>query len=179
MSYSLTQLLQQFPDADACLQYLFEKKYEQMRCPKCRKTGNFRRNKGLPCYACTCGKYQIYPRKGTIFENSKTPLPIWFQIIYLTTCGTFNAKDIEKMTGISYPTAWKIQKTLMQVMARNIKHTHHLSQWKQKVRTLYRAVTPENLPLYEACLQYKSENEKSDEGSFFRLLHLLMNYDGA
>src|SRR5437764_3635156 len=48
--------------------------------------------------------------RGTIFENSATSLRLWFYAMYLmasTRCG-ISAKQIERETGVTYKTAWRM-----------------------------------------------------------------------
>ncbi|MFC2065554.1 IS1595 family transposase [Chloroflexota bacterium] len=51
---------------------------------------------------------------GTIFEHSATPLKLWFYAIYLmssTRCG-ISAKQIQRETGVTYKTAWRMFKQI-------------------------------------------------------------------
>ena len=49
---------------------------------------------------------------GTIFQEVRTPLRTWFYAMYLmsaTRCG-ISAKQIQRETGVTYKTAWRIFK---------------------------------------------------------------------
>lgn len=57
---------------------------------------------------------------GTIFADTKLPLTIWFQTIWLVTNqkhGT-SALDIQRQTGVSYETAWTMLHKLRRTMVR-------------------------------------------------------------
>src|SRR5437660_4215743 len=70
-------------------------------------------------YACDhCGNH-IYPLAGTIFEKSTTSLRIWFQAMYLmgsTRCG-ISAKQIQRETGVTYKTAWRIFRQIRSLLS--------------------------------------------------------------
>lgn len=171
-TYSLTDFLKEFPSQDACLQYIFEKKYKNAKCPKCERVGQFHRNSALPCFTCNCGKYHLYPRQGTIFADSKLDLQKWFLLLFLASKGTHNAKELESITGISYVTALSIQKRIMELMAANIRDKHHLEQWRSKVKAAYKYVTEENVNLYLSSFQYKAELDTAGKDPFFHLLNI-------
>ena len=60
----------------------------------------------------------ISPMAGTIFEHSSTPLRLWFYAMYLmgsTRCG-ISAKQIERETGVTYKTAWRMFKQIRSML---------------------------------------------------------------
>src|SRR5205807_2516715 len=62
------------------------------------------------CYACQWCGHQKYPMRNTIFEDSATSLRVWFHAFFLmaeTRCG-ISAKQIERETGVTYKTAWRM-----------------------------------------------------------------------
>ena len=87
-----------------------------------RKPRKHYRVKGRTAYACeTCGNH-IYPLAGTIFEKSSTALRIWFHAMYLmgsTRCG-ISAKQIQRETGVTYKTAWRIFHQIRKLMGEEI-----------------------------------------------------------
>jgi len=102
----------QFPDDEICLEYLKEKRYPGgiTYCEKCQQERKHHRVTGRPAYACDyCGS-MISPMAGTIFEKSSTSLRLWFYAMYLmgsTRCG-ISAKQIQRETGVTYKTAWRM-----------------------------------------------------------------------
>ena len=63
----------------------------------------------MPAYTCNCG-HHIHPMVGTPFERSRTPLQKWFYVMYLltTTRNGLSAKEIQRVIGVTYKTAWRI-----------------------------------------------------------------------
>jgi len=55
---------------------------------------------------------------GTIFENSRTPLTTWFHVMYLFTASRngVSAKEVQRQTGVTYKTAWRICNLLRKYM---------------------------------------------------------------
>lgn len=115
---TLNYFYKRFPDGAACLKFLFESLYGDKPCPKCKKNSTFKLLKLRKCYQCSSCSLQIHPTVGTIFENSHVSLSYWFFIIYLhsTTRNGIAAKEIERITGVTYKTALRMAhkiKTLM------------------------------------------------------------------
>lgn len=114
-----------FPDDDACLEWLMEKRYPGARaiCSFCHEERLHHRIASKKAYACDhCGTY-ISPMAGTIFEKSSTSLRLWFYSIYLmsaTRCG-ISAKQIQRETGVTYKTAWRIFRQVRTLMSEDIR----------------------------------------------------------
>ena len=126
LRYTFQQFDQQFPDDNACLEAIKEQRFPGgvTDCHKCnQKPRKHYRVKGRTAYACeTCGNH-IYPLAGTIFEKSSTPLRIWFHAMYLigsTRCG-ISAKQIQRETGVTYKTAWRMFHQIRKLMSEEIK----------------------------------------------------------
>jgi transposase len=109
--FTAFELGREFPDNAACLDYLVTKLYpDGVFCPKCNRVTKHHRITKRPAYACQFCGHQEHPMKGTIFEGSSTSLKLWFEAIYLmasTRCG-ISAKQLERETGVTYPTAWRM-----------------------------------------------------------------------
>jgi transposase len=115
--YSLMEFPREFPDDDACLNYLWRSRYsedgEHAECPKCQTTRSFRRyataqrRQSWTCIACG---HHLHPTTGTIFAGSATSLHLWFYAMFLMTstrCG-ISAKQLERELGVTYKCAWRI-----------------------------------------------------------------------
>lgn len=89
------------------------------RCEKCGKPNQFYKIKGRKAYSCAFCRYQLYPLAGTIFEKSTTPLKDWFYAIYLMaqTRSGISAKQLERMLGCTYKTAWRMFHQIRKLMA--------------------------------------------------------------
>jgi transposase len=117
--YSLMEFEREFPDDVTCLDYLVGKLYpDGIHCPKCGKVTKHHRLRNRPAYSCQfCGRHE-YPLKGTIFQGSSTSLYVWFRAIYLmasTRCG-ISAKQLERETGVTYPTAHRMFKQIRSLL---------------------------------------------------------------
>ena len=111
LCYTVADLNREFPNDDACLDYIKEQRWPNgvTKCGKCGVERKHCRVTGRTAYACDhCGNH-IYPLKGTVFARSTTPLKTWFYVMYLmasTGCG-ISAKRIQRETGVTYKTAWR------------------------------------------------------------------------
>jgi len=110
MKYTIRQFQQDFPTEQACLDYVFHKRYPDVT--------QFYPVKGRKCYANPQGK-QIHPLKGTIFEKSSTPLTLWFYAIFLFSQAKngVSAKELERQLGVTYKCAWRIAKQVRSLMS--------------------------------------------------------------
>lgn len=121
LRFTIQDFAAKFPTNDACLEYLKEKRFPGgiTYCGKCQQDRKHHRVTGRPAYACDyCGK-MISPMAGTIFEKSSTPLKTWFYAMYLmgsTRCG-ISAKQIQRETGVTYKTAWRMFKQIRGLMS--------------------------------------------------------------
>lgn len=116
MNYTIKQFKADFPNDDACLNYIFKARFPNSKCPVCGKT-SFYRIKGRKKYNCACG-YQIAPVSGTIFHKSSTKLTDWFFAIYLMSNSKngVSATEIQRYLGTTYKTAWRIAKLIRSLM---------------------------------------------------------------
>ena len=118
--FTLKHFQQMFPDDDACQDYIRYKKYpERIDCPQCSKNALFHRARGRKSYACDRCGYQIAPTANTVFHKSPTALTIWFYVIYLMaqTRGGISAKQIQRETGVTYKTAWRMCKEVRDILS--------------------------------------------------------------
>lgn len=109
--YSVKEFNKEFPDDDACLEWLKNHLYpEGIKCIKCGEITKHHRITRRRCYSCdNCGTH-TYPTAETIFHKSSTSLRLWFYAIYLmssTRCG-IAAKQLERELGVTYKTAWRM-----------------------------------------------------------------------
>jgi len=104
-----------FPDDAACLDWLRQYLYpDGIFCKKCQRLTKHHRVASRPSYSCDHCGHHVHPTAGTIFHKSSTSLKTWFHAIYLmasTRCG-ISAKQIERETGVTYKTAWRMFKQI-------------------------------------------------------------------
>src|SRR5271170_6082947 len=125
LRFTIKDFNAQFPDDAACLEFLKEQKYPSrlVPCPKCETDRKFHRIVKRPVYSCDYCGTQISPMAGTIFEKSTTSLRTWFYAMYLmsaTRCG-ISAKQIQRETGVTYKTAWRIFKQIRTLMSEDVR----------------------------------------------------------
>jgi hypothetical protein len=109
-----------FPDDGACLEWLKNHLYpDGIFCKKCQKATKHHRVASRPSYSCDfCGNH-VHPRADTIYHKSPTPLRLWFYAVYLmasTRCG-ISAKQIQRETGVTYKTAWRMFKQIRSMLS--------------------------------------------------------------
>ncbi len=106
---NLHELLDFFKDEETCKSW-----YEQQRwngtigCPHCGNAGKiYRTNRGFKCGEKTCLK-KFTVISGTIFENTKISLRVWFGAMYLiSTCKKgVSSLQLAEQLGITQKTAW-------------------------------------------------------------------------
>src|SRR5207248_8850260 len=125
LRYTINDFNRQFPDDDACLEHLKEQRFPKgvALCEKCEKDRKHHRVSGRPAYACDyCGS-MISPMAGTIFEHSATSLRLWYYAMYLmasTRCG-ISAKQIQRETGVTYKTAWRMFNQIRKLLAEDLR----------------------------------------------------------
>ncbi|MGB9235269.1 MAG: IS1595 family transposase [Terriglobales bacterium] len=109
----------EFPNDAACLEWLKNRLYpDGIFCKNCEQITKHYRVVSRPSYCCEhCGNH-VHPTADTIFHKSPTPLTTWFYAIYLmsaTRCG-ISAKQIERETGVTYKTAWRMFKQIRSML---------------------------------------------------------------
>lgn len=121
LRYTINDFNAQFPDNDSCLEHLKEQRYPGgvAQCEKCGVERKHHRVTGRPAYACDYCGAMISPMAGTIFEKSSTSLHLWYYAMYLmasTRCG-ISAKQIQRETGVTYKTAWRMFKQIRSLLS--------------------------------------------------------------
>jgi len=115
--YTLVEFMREFPNDDACLEWLWRNRYADdgmhAHCPKCgqeREFGRYQTAQQRQSWTCKACGYHLHPTAGTIFHKSSTSLHLWFYAMYLMTstrCG-ISAKQLERELGVTYKTAWRM-----------------------------------------------------------------------
>lgn len=121
LRYTVKDFNKEFPNDAACLEFIKERRYPGgiTECEKCKVERKHHLVNGRTAYACqVCGNH-IYPLAGTIFQKSTTSLRLWFYAAFLmgsTRCG-ISAKQIQRETGVTYKTAWRMFKQVRSLMS--------------------------------------------------------------
>jgi transposase-like protein len=120
-AYPLSRFLADFPDEQACLRWLWQRRLSSdgvhARCPRCDCERPFRRYPTAQrrrSWTCTACGLHLQPTAGTIFEGSSTPLELWFYAVYLmasTRC-TISSRQLQRELGVTYKTAWRMSRLI-------------------------------------------------------------------
>jgi transposase-like protein len=121
MTNALTvrEFFKRFPDDETCLTHIMDVRYGMKHtCRKCGTESTFHRMSDRRAFACAaCGDH-VYPTAGTIFQDTRTPLQLWFYAIYLftTTRHGVSGKELERQLGVTYKTAWRMGQQIRKLM---------------------------------------------------------------
>lgn len=109
--YTIRDFDRDFPDDDACLDWLRECLYPAgIYCKVCQSVTKHHRVTSRRSYSCDRCGHHVHPTAGTIFDKTTTPLRLWFYAVYLvasTRCG-ISAKQLQRELGVTYKTAWRM-----------------------------------------------------------------------
>jgi transposase-like protein/transcription elongation factor Elf1 len=117
----LAEFERRFSTDAACRAYLLQLRWpDGFRCPRCGQAKGWPvRDRGL--MQCTaCGR-QTSVTAGTIFQDIRTPLPVWFRAMWAVTSQKtgISALGLQRELGLrSYKTAWAWLHKLRRAMAR-------------------------------------------------------------
>ncbi|MCB1331999.1 MAG: IS1595 family transposase [Maritimibacter sp.] len=121
-SFSVRDFFKRFPDDEACLEHIFNVRFgERHVCRACGVESTFHRMSDRRAWACAhCGDH-LYPTAGTIFQDTRTPLQVWFYAIYLfvTTRHGISGKELQRQLGVTYKTAWRMGHKIREQMEKS------------------------------------------------------------
>ncbi|MBU1672186.1 MAG: IS1595 family transposase [Actinobacteria bacterium] len=113
------QFTDRFPDEESCQEYLFRRRWpDGYACPRCGgmiyshiSTRNL--------YQCRYCRYQVSLTAGTAMEKTRTPLRIWFWMMFLIAHQKTGVSILgaSRMLDISYKRAWLIARRIRGAMA--------------------------------------------------------------
>src|SRR5437879_3114747 len=117
---NLTELEARFSTEEACRAYLVRLRWpDGFRCPRCGHGRSWPvRGVLLECAACGC---QTSVTAGTIFQDTRTPLPVWFRAMWWVTTqkNGASALGLQRVLGLkSSETAWTWLHKLRRAMVR-------------------------------------------------------------
>ena len=116
----LRELEARFSTEAACREFLFQLRWpDGFRCPRCGETKSWPKGDGLVrCAGCD---YQISVTAGTVFQDSRLPLTLWFRAVWWVTSqkNGVSAMGLQRVLGLkSYKTAWTLLHKLRRAMVR-------------------------------------------------------------
>jgi len=117
---TVAELERRFRTEQACREYLFELRWPSgFRCPRCGAAKAWPMCSGR--WQCAeCGR-QASVTAGTIFQDTRTPLTIWFRAMWWVTTqkNGVSALGLQRVLGLgSYQTAWTWLHKLRRAMVR-------------------------------------------------------------
>lgn len=121
MAQKLTvrQFFVRFPDDDKCIEHVMAVRYGLRHvCAACGVESTFHKLSERRAYSCAhCGDH-VYPCAGTVFEDSRTSLQMWFYAIFLfvTTRHGVSGKELQRTLGVTYKTAWRMGGKIRELM---------------------------------------------------------------
>jgi transposase-like protein len=117
---NLAEFEARFSSEGACREYLVRLRWpEGFRCPRCGQ-GKTWPVRGVLLQCAACG-YQSSVTAGTIFQDTRKPLTLWFRAMWAVTSqkNGASAKGLQRVLGLgSYDTAWTWLHKLRRAMVR-------------------------------------------------------------
>jgi hypothetical protein len=114
---AILELEQRFGTDEACREYLFRLRWpDGFACPRCNGREAWAASRGrLVCRSC---RHQTSVTAGTIFQDTRKPLTLWFRAIWFITSQK-NGASVQQILGLkSYQTAWTWLHKLRRAMVR-------------------------------------------------------------
>ena len=116
----------QFQDADRAREYLEALRWPAgVVCPHCGVVGGHYLLQGKSTrpgvYKCVACSDQFTVTVGTVFERSKIALNVWLQAVHMMCASKkgVSAKQLERMLGVTYKTAWFMSHRIREAMTVN------------------------------------------------------------
>lgn len=117
---TLLELEKRFGTDQACREYLFALRWpEGFICPRCGGRAAWPMTRGL--WLCGQCRHQASVTAGTIFQDSRLPLTLWFRAMWYVTSqkNGVSALGVQRVLGLgSYQTAWAWLHKLRRAMVR-------------------------------------------------------------
>jgi transposase-like protein/ribosomal protein L37AE/L43A len=117
---TILEFEQRFATDEACRRYLFQLRWpEGFCCPRCGHGQAWATKRGL--YRCRHCDYQTSVTAGTIFQDTRKPLRLWFRAIWHVTSqkNGVSALGLQRVLGLPrYETTWTWLQKLRVAMVR-------------------------------------------------------------
>ena len=117
---TILDLEQRFASDEACRDYLFSLRWpDGFICPRCKGREAWKASRGR--FVCRTCRHQTSVTAGTIFQDTRKPLTLWFRAIWLITSqkNGASATSVQQVLGLrSYQTAWTWLHKLRRAMVR-------------------------------------------------------------
>lgn len=111
---------QSFATEKSCKEYLYQLRWpEGFICPRCSHRGAWETDRGQ--FHCRRCKYRVSVTAGTIFQDTRLPLQVWFKAIWQVVGqkNGISALGLKRVLGLrSYQTTWLMMHKLRKAMVR-------------------------------------------------------------
>lgn len=119
---SLPHLLNHFKDNETCVAYLEKQRWNGSPvCPHCGTDSKpYKTNRGYKCSDKDCRK-KFTVTVGTVMENSKIKLNLWFAAIYIATAHKkgISSLQLSRDLGVTQTTAWFMLHRIREMLKMN------------------------------------------------------------
>lgn len=108
-----------FPDDAACRAYLERIRWPHgPQCPRCEQSEIWVMKP--PFHRCAACRHDFTVTAGTLFADTRLPLSLWFEAIWhvVNQKQGASALGVQRVLGVSYPTAWRWLHKLRRAMVR-------------------------------------------------------------
>jgi transposase-like protein len=117
---TMIEFEQRFISEEACQEYLYQIRWpEGFICPRCGHQKCWKMQSGL--YRCSKCKYHLSVTAGTIFQDSRIPLRLWFRAMWQVVSQKhgISALGLHRVLGLNrYETTWTLLHKLRIAMVR-------------------------------------------------------------
>jgi hypothetical protein len=107
-----------FSDEERCLDYLIESRWpDGFRCPECQNEKYWKTGRRLICSSC---RKNIHIMAGTIFQDSRLPLMVWYRIMWRIVSQKDSVKilDLRRLFDLTPITSLHVLQKLRRAMVR-------------------------------------------------------------
>lgn len=109
-----------FGNEESCRKYLYQMRWQEgFICPHCDHREYWIRENGQ--YQCKCCRYRVSVTAGTIFQDTRIPLRLWFRAIWQVVSQKhgISALGLQRVLGLNrYETTWNMLHRLRRAMVR-------------------------------------------------------------
>jgi transposase len=118
---TVKEFFARFPDDESCLNHIMEVRFGMRHeCGACKTYSTFHKLEKRRAFSCAHCGHHVYPTAETVFQDTRTPLQVWFYAIYLfvATRHGVSGKELERTLGVTYKTAWRMGMQIRKLMAK-------------------------------------------------------------